>query len=163
MDTNTSFSYPVGFENTYSQSTSEHGQSQDTQYRTVESTTENQNSIGLTSVMMEKVALDLYAILQQAQNENNFVDGNSTDITTDSYNEGPTEYSAFDEDSTAIAGVITTTTTTSTTTTPAPTTTTTTTTAAAPVQAAGRGRYRGRGMMGISLLNDCLGHLKIQS
>ncbi|KAK6618557.1 hypothetical protein RUM43_012948 [Polyplax serrata] len=140
----------VGFENTYSQSTSEHGQSQDTQYRTVESTTENQNSIGLTSVMMEKVALDLYAILQQAQNENNFVDGNSTDITTDSYNEGPTEYSAFDEDSTAIAGVITTTTTTSTTTTPAPTTTTTTTTAAAPVQAAGRGRYRGRAPAGKS-------------
>ena len=122
------------------------------EFRTADSTTEDQNAVGLTSAMMEKVALDLYAILQQAQNENirtNFVDGNSTDIVvTDALNDGPTEFSTFGDGSTGEILVqttpITTTTTTTTTTTPAPTTTTTTTTPE-PTQAAGRGRYRNRG------------------
>lgn len=81
--------------------------------------------------MMEKVALDLYAILQQAHNENirsNFIDGNGTDPTVDG-----DEY-------------VTDVTTTSSTTTE-PTTTTTTTTTPAPVTE--RGRYRSRGSLKI--------------
>ncbi|KAL0277634.1 UNVERIFIED_CONTAM: hypothetical protein PYX00_004858 [Menopon gallinae] len=100
-----------------------------------EVTTEDESTLGLT--MMEKVAYDLYAILQQTQDENiqtNFVDGNTTDITTE--DELYTEVTTFS--------------TTTTTTTTEPTTTTTTTEAPSTV-AAGRGRYRTRGGAGVGL------------
>lgn len=135
------------FENQHTQTTSEHtfNEASVSEGRTVVPTTEDQSAIGLTGAMMEKVALDLYAILQQTQNENiqtNFIDGNSTDITTN-LGEGSTEFSTLDDDSTPEPLLATTASTTTTTTTPAPTTTTTTT--PTPTQAPGRGRYRTRG------------------
>lgn len=92
---------------------------------------------------MNKVAHDLYAILQ-AQNENirtNFVDANSTDVTTDS-EEISTEYST-------------------TTTTTEPTTTTTTTTTQAP-QPTGRGRYKTRGEKNIKCISYYRSFIKFQ-
>lgn len=79
---------------------------------------------------MEKVALDLYAILQQAQNENiksNLVDVNKLEATTET-----------DESETEISTLSTTTTTTTT------TTEATTTTTTAPSSERGN-RYRTRG------------------
>lgn len=98
---------------------------------------------------MDKVALDLYAFLQQGQS--NLVDssvdslnsGESSTVSDEESTTGATSTTESDVTDYVTEAVTTSTTTTTTTTTPKPTTTTTTTTTEAPsTPLVGRGKFR---------------------